>query len=146
MTVPNRETVRDAFVTLLSTALVGSGKPCKSVLGYPADRISSSPLVCVSSLSATSEKTAKASWGWQFQFNVEILVRWKDSGSWTQAKAEDKLDEIWVLIGGVIEANQKTANWSTLEVTGDACDMVAISGDTYRREVITVNVGGVRAA
>ena len=146
MTVPNRETVRDALVTLLSAALVGVGKPCKSVLGYPADRISASPLVCVSSTTATSEKIAKASWGWQFQFNVEILVRWKDSGTWTQASAEDKLDAIWVIIGGVIEANQSNANWQVLEVAEDTCDMVAISGNSYRREVIRINVGGVRAA
>lgn len=146
MTVPNRETVRDAFVALLTTALVGTGKPCQSVLGYPADRISSSPLVCVSSATASSDKIAKASWGWQFQFNVEILVRWKDTGTWTQAKAEDKLDAIWVIIAGVIEANQSNANWSTLEVVGDTCDMVAISGDSYRREVIQVNIGGVTAA
>ncbi len=146
MTVLNRETVRDAFVTLLSTALVGSGKPCKSVLGYPADRISGSPLVCVSSLTASEEKLAKASWGWQFVFNVEILVRWKDTGSWTQAKAEDKLDEIWVIIAGVIEANQGNANWDVLEVAEDACDMVAISGDSYRREVLQVQIGGVRTA
>lgn len=146
MTVPNRETVRDAFTALLSAALVGSGKPCKSVLGYPADRISGSPLVCVSSTSASEEKFAKSSWGWQFQFNVEILVRWKDTGSWTQAKAEDKLDEIWVIVAGVIEANQSNANWEVLEIVEDTCDMVAISGDNYRREVIKVNVGGVRTA
>ena len=146
MTVPNRETVRDALVTLLSAALVGTGKPCKSVLGYPADRISSSPLVCVSSTTATSEKIAKVSWGWQFQFNIEILVRWKDSSSWTQANAEDKLDAIWVIVGGVIEANQSNANWQVLEVVEDTCDLVAISGDSYRREVIRINVGGVRAA
>ena len=54
--------------------------------------------------------------------------------------------EIWVLIAGVIEANQSNANWSTLEIVEDTCDMVAISGDSYRREVITVNVGGVRPA
>ena len=146
MTVPNRETVRDALVTLLSAALVGVGKPCKSVLGYPAARISASPLVCVSSTTATSEKIAKASWGWQFQFNIEILVRWKDSSSWTQANAEDKLDAIWVIVGGVIEANQSNANWQVLEVVEDTCDLVAISGDSYRREVIRINVGGVRAA
>ena len=146
MTVPNRETLRDALTALLSAALVGTGKPCKSVLGYPADRISSSPLVCVSNGTATSEKIAKDSWGWQFQFTIEILVRWKDSGSWTQAKAEDKLDEIWVLVAGVIEDNQSTANWSVLEIVDDSCDMVAISGDSYRREVIQVNVGGVRTA
>ena len=146
MTVLNRETVRDAFVALLSTALVGSGKPCKSVLGYPADGISGSPLVCVSSLTASEEKLAKASFGWQFVFNVEILVRWKDTGSWTQAKAEDKLDEIWVIIAGVIEANQGNANWDVLEVTEDTCDMVAISGDSYRREVMRVQIGGVRTA
>ena len=146
MTVPNRETVRDAFVTLLNTALVGTGKPCKSVLGYPADRISGSPLVCVSSLTASEEKLHKAGWGWQFVFNVEVLVRWRETGSWTQLNAEDKLDEIWVLIAGVIEDNQDNANWSVLEITEDACDMVAISGDSYRREVIQVNVGGVRTA
>ena len=146
MTVPNRETVRDAFTALLAAALVGTGKPCKSVLGYPADRISGSPLVCVSSLTAAEEKLHKAGWGWQFVFQVEILVRWKDSTSWTQANAEDKLDAIWVIIAGVIEANQSNANWDVLEVTEDACDMVAISGDSYRREVMQVQIGGVRTA
>ena len=146
MTVPNRETVRDAFVTILSTALVGTGKPCKSVLGYPAARISSSPLVCVSSLSASEEKLSKASFGWQFVFQMEILVKWKDGTSWTQANAEDKLDEIWVIIAGVIEANQGNANWSVLEITEDTCDMVAISGNSYRREVMQVQIGGVRTA
>ena len=146
MTVPNRETVRDALVALLNAALVGSGKPCKSVLGYPADRISGSPLVCVSSASASSEKIHKAGWSWQFQLNVEILVRWKDKGSWTQAKAEDKLDEIWVIVAGVIEDNAENANWDVLEVVEDACDKVSIGGNTYRREVIQVNVGGVRVS
>ena len=146
MTVPNRETVRDAFTALLSAALVGTGKPCQSVLGYPADRISGSPLVCVSSVSASEEKTSKATWGWQFVFQVEVLVQWKDTGTWTQAKAEDKLDAIWVIIAGVIEANQSNANWSVLEIIEDTCDMVAISGNSYRREVMQVQIGGVRTA
>ena len=146
MTVPNREVVRDAFTTILSAAVFGAGKPVKQVLNYPADKITSSPVVCVSCLTASGEKLHKDEWGWQFVFQVEVLVRWRDTGSWTQLNAEDKLDEIWVLIAGVIEDNQSNANWSVLEIVEDTCDMVAISGNTYRREVIQVQIGGVRTA
>lgn len=146
MTVPNRETVRDALVALLNTALVGTGKPCKIVQGYPAQTIAGSPVVYVSSASASSEKIHKAGWSWHFQLNVEILVRWRDSGSWTQANAEDKLDEIWVIVAGVIEDNAGNDNWDVLEVVEDVCDKVSIAGDTYRQEVILVNVGGVKVA
>lgn len=144
MSVPNREMLRDAFVTLLSAGLVGTGLPCKQVLSYPASRVDRSPTVLVAVQSARGERMAKASWDFHFVLELEVLVRWKDSGSWTQANAEDKLDEIWAIIMGILADNQITANWGTLQLVSDVCDNVIISGETYRREVIQVDIGQVR--
>ena len=50
MTITNRETVRDALGTLLSAALVGTGKPAQAFYGYMVgDFAGQSPVVVLTS-------------------------------------------------------------------------------------------------
>ena len=145
MAATERETVRDAFVTLLSAALVGSGKPCKAVYGYLANRIDTSPVVCVSSAGAMRQRIAKSSWAYEFLFNVEILVKWKDSSNWAADDAEDKIDEIETDIANVLESNQSTTNWATIDYDGrSATDITNIGGVDYRRETIPVVIASAQ--
>jgi len=139
MAAKERETVRDAFVTLLNTALVGSGKPCKAVYGYLANRLDTSPAVCVSSAGAKRERIAKASWAWEFLFTVEILVPWADKSNWAADDAEDKMDEIETDIADVLESNQSATHWDGIDYDGrSATDITNIGGVNYRRETIPV--------
>lgn len=111
----SRETARDALVTLLEAALVGTGLPVKTVTGSkPADLKGLSPLVCV--LSAGSDRAPLTFTGDQSTFYLDVLVyvQQTDAG-WTRAEAEDAMDSIEVLIAATYETNvRQSAIWDTL--------------------------------
>lgn len=80
--VTNRETVRDAFTTLLSTALVGSGLPVQAVYGYKiGDFQGQSPIVIVGLQVLSAVIEGLPPWPGLFE-------RWELYAPW--------LDEEWV--------------------------------------------------
>lgn len=138
----NRETARDALVTLLNTALVGSGLPASVVYGYQVGDFGGlSPVVVVSS--AGSERNDLTSLGGMvtFRYTIDVFVTYTDGGSWQEDDAEDRLDLIEKAIWDTCQANQVATNWQSLDYDGKTqCDSMIIGGQEYRVERIPIAV------
>lgn len=119
----NRETVRDAFATVLETALVGVGLPVQAVYNYPRGVINQTPTIAVAS-SGTARKPAgigdTRKWINYFVLEVFTFIRDADEASgWTEALVEDNLDLIDKKIADVVSDNQVNAAWLSLSFTID---------------------------
>lgn len=135
----DRETARDALATLLTAALVGSGKPAQAVYNYRKGEWSGLfPVVEVSSRTSTRTQMTRAGSRATFGLQVDVYVLYAlDDGTWTEALAEDALDEIEHLIAGAVEQNQTTAPWKSLSYAGNSERMdVTIGGVPYIWETI----------
>lgn len=114
----SRETARDALVTLLTAALVGTGLPVKTVVGSKVKKLEGlTPLVSV--LSSGTERVRLTFMGDHpiFDLTVQSWVLQEGTG-WTNAQAEDALDRIESLIAGVYEDNREVDEWSVIEYSG----------------------------
>ncbi len=145
MTTTNRETVRDAFVGLLTTALVGTGKPAQAVYGYlKADLGKQSPVVCVASGGTGQEKRAVTSRQKNnFYFNIYTFTLYAKDATYGEDDVEDIVDLLEMTIRSTIAANLSNQYWSFIEYDGrSTTDSVIISGEEYRREIIPVQLDG----
>lgn len=134
----DREVVRDALAGLLTTALVGTGKPCKEVVGYKPSTITKAPLVAVLSAGAKRGYDSVGHMAAIFYFAIVSFVPDADAASsWTENNVEDRLDAIEKAIAGVVEANRSTANWTDLDYSDEqsVVEDVTISGAPYTTEV-----------
>lgn len=126
----NRETARDALVSLLTAKLVGDGLPVKTVQGSKLRTLEGNwPAVVV--LSAGSERIPLTFQGDQtkFYFRVQSVVQQSSGDTWDNADAEDAIDEIEKLIAEVYEDNDATANWELLRISGrTTVTEVAVAG------------------
>jgi hypothetical protein len=133
----SRESARDALVTLLSASLVGTGLPCKTVTGSKVEELTGlTPLTAVLSAGSVRERMTFQGDRPTFKLNVQVWVRQACDG-WTNAEAEDALDEIESIIAGVYESNRRTDNWEMLEYAGNTTVVeVSVSGVKYYLEII----------
>lgn len=133
----SRESTRDALVALLTTTLVGAGLPVKTVTGAKVTDLSGlTPLVAV--LSAGTLRRARPINHPTFHLEVQVWVRQECTG-WTNAQAEDALDEIEALISSVFEDNRATGNWAILEYRGASeIKEFPVAGIAYYTESIPV--------
>lgn len=114
----NRETIRDALVTLLSAALVGAGKLAETCTGSKVtDLTAKTPLVAVFGRGSGRERPPFFEGVPTFYLEIQVLVRQAYTG-WTNAEAEDRLDAIEAVIAGVILTNGVTANWRQIDYDG----------------------------
>ncbi len=137
----NRETIRDALTTLLTTALVGTGLPASAVFGYQVGNFTASPVVTVSS--ASSERSDLTAIGGQaiFRLQIDVFVLYTDKGDWNEDDAEDRLDLIEKTIWDTLQANQRTANWESLDYDGKTeCASIVIGGKEWRTERSIVSI------
>lgn len=132
----SRETARDALVVDLTTALVGTGLPVKTVKGSKVTDLEGlTPLVSV--LSAGTKRVRGTFTGDvpTFYLEIQVWVRQACTG-WTNAQAEDALDEIEALIAAVYESRGQ-ANWEALEYNGPSRVVeMAVAGNEYYVERI----------
>jgi len=137
----SREAARDALVTLLSAALVGTGKPVKTVSGSKVESLEgATPLVVV--LSRGSERERLTFQGDRATFYM-VIQTWvlQSASGWTQAQAEDAVDSIEALIAATLEANQGTANWEILAYEGRSTILEAVvAGVPYYVETTPIAV------
>lgn len=144
----NRETVRDAMVALLATALVGGGLPVKTVTGNKVVTLEGlTPLVSV--LSAGSFRTPQSmeSDGYDAAFFLEVQV-WvlQAVTGWTNAQAEDTMDDIEKRIADTYQANAITASWDMVEyASATTVTEMAVAGIPYYMERIPTVVRLVNA-
>ena len=142
MTITNRETKRDALVTLLTAGMVGSGKPAQAVYGYlVGDFGGLSPVVVVASSGSEREQRAVTSRQKNtFYFTVYSFVLYAENGTdWGEDDCEDRIDLLEKTIAEIISDNRSTTNWAFLEIDGRSeVDSVLIAGSEYRREAMSL--------
>ena len=141
----SRSVARKGLASLLTTALVGTGKPAQAVYAYQVgDFAGQSPVVVVSSgpmlrLRDTMGECYRS----RFELHVYTFVLYADPDSgWTESDAEDALDTIEAAIADVLLTNTRyTGYWDRIEYA-DATqpDGVEIGGAEYRRELIKLTV------
>lgn len=144
MTIANRETGRDALVSLLSTALVGTGKPATAVFGYrKGDFDGASPVVTVTSNGTGQEQkaiTSRQKNEFFYEITTFTLYALKDT-TWGEDDTEDRMDLLEKTIRETIAGNVSTVNWAFLEYAGKSEIYDAlISGVKYCMEVIPVRM------
>lgn len=144
----NRETIRDALASVLTTALVGSGLPVQAVYGYKVGDFSSqSPVVVVTSAGSdrTRPGTFETKWNTAVRLDIWVFIHYANidrAGTvvWTEANTDDRLD--------LIEKEIADALLDSPDL-GGVCDEVMPAGETqigeenfggrlYRTEVIPV--------
>ncbi len=142
----SRETARDALVTLLTAALVGTGLPVKTVTGSKVTSLSGlTPLVSVLSAGTFREKMTYKGDMPTFGLEVQVWVLQETTG-WTNAQAEDALDSIEALIAGVIQDNRGGDVWEALEyLNPSVVHEMEVSGTPCYMERIPLSVKLVKA-
>jgi hypothetical protein len=99
---------------LLAAQLVGAGLPVKTVTGSKVDDLAGlTPLVAVLSGGTTRERMTFVGTKPTFYLELQVWVLQATTG-WTNAQAEDALDQIESLIADVFADNVNTGNWTTL--------------------------------
>lgn len=140
----SRKTVREQFAAVLSSALVGSGKPVQALYDYQiGDFDGQSPVVVVTS--GPIERTRlSAGPGWQSRVTLYVysfVVYAVPGTAWTEADAEDSMDTIETAIADAILANTTSSYWHHITYAGTTVtDGVEIGGVEYRREIIPVQL------
>ena len=136
----NRETVRDEFASILSTALVGDGLPVKEVVGYRSGIITKSPTIEVASSGTARQKLGV---GYTKKFNnffcLEVFAFVRDADAtngWTEAQVEDLLDLLDKKIADVVGDNLVNQYWLNisfaLDTENPVPEMSEIFEDTQR--------------
>lgn len=140
--VINREVVRDQLAALLTTAMVGPGKPAEAVYNHQVgDFNGKSPVVVVTSV-GTGRGSAIVANTTVFLLEVITFVLYAlEDGTWTEAQSEDRLDLLEKSISDVVVDANDTGIWLSVEFNGEsAIDGVEIGGDEYRYEVIPLRI------
>ena len=146
MAAINREVSRDALEALLETALVGTELPAQAVYNYQiGDFAGQSPVVTVSSGGSLRSRRTITNTNWDnvFYLNVHVFVLYAepDNVNWTDAHAEDALDDIERRIADVLMINRSTANWDVINYAGRSNRIsIDIGGDEYSTEIIPTQV------
>jgi hypothetical protein len=145
MSVASRKAVRAKLAELLSNELVTVSGLVQAVYDYRVgDFGGQSPVVVVSSGGSRRPPFTFQGTKPMYRFMVYVFVVYNtEDGNWTEADAEDALDDIEQEISEVVSANDGLDSfWTSLEVSDaySETDSVTIGGVEYRREVIEVFV------
>lgn len=143
MITSSRKLARKHLASLLQAALTGSGKPVQAVYdNQVGDFGGQSPVVVVSSGGSLRERLTYQGQKSKYLLDIHVFVLYADeASSWTEAMAEDALDDIEELIQGVINDNQRSTYWESLTMTAASeTGGVVIGGKEYRSELIGVRV------
>ena len=137
MSTTSRKAARKQLASILQTALVGTGLPAQAVYdNQVGDFQGQSPVVVVSSGGTLWERFTAQGMKPKFALTIHVFVLYADeAGTWTEADAEDALDDIDQIIGQTISANQKSDYWQALTYANPTqTGSVEIGGKEYRTE------------
>jgi predicted alternative tryptophan synthase beta-subunit len=110
-----RQAAREQLGSLLSTALVGTGKLAQAVYDYRiGDFAGLSPVVTVSSRGSIHPPMTVRGLRGSYRLQVDTFVAYAATG-WTEADSEDALDAIEAVIAGVIAANPTSTAWNSID-------------------------------
>jgi hypothetical protein len=141
MAQPTRETARDALAALLTSSLSGV---CQAVYAYQVgDFEKRSPVVVITGASAQRERESYGGtyWATTFRYDIHSFVLYTQGTTWTEADAEDAIDDIEQAIAGMVDSNTSGTIWDYLSFAGETqMDSVIIGGEEYKHERIPVQV------
>lgn len=140
----SRKIARKTLAGLLTTELMSNQSLAQAVYDHQVgDFQGQSPVVVVySGGSSRSGGTFQGSLK-NFWLNVQVFVLYATTdGAWTEANAEDALDDISGAIFDVLDAQRVTAAWEAIEAErpSDTGSLLTISGVEYRTELIRLKV------
>lgn len=140
MTVASRAEAREALASLLSNSVEAAAEVHAHKAG---DLAGKSPVLVV--LSAKSGRPKLTNRGSRSEFFLEVhsfVLDALQDGSWTEAQAEDKLDEIEQQVAQAVANNQENGDWNTIDYEGETkIREVIIGGNAYLEEIIPIKVG-----
>jgi len=133
----SREASRDALVTLLSAGLVGVGLPVKTVTGSKVESLEGlTPLVSVLSAGTLRERVTFKGDMPEFYLEVQVWVSQAQTG-WTNAQAEDAIDNIEARIAAIYDSARNTDNWAVVDYDGrTTVTEASVAGTLYYLERI----------
>lgn len=135
----SRETVRKEIAGLFE-ALVPAAEV---VYDYQAAEFNGkSPVVMITSAGTSRMNFTAEGMKARVFFGVHLFVLHADPDSgWTEADAEDKLDQVEYEVSLILESNQRNQYWEAIEWEGSSIiDKITVSGDPYLYEVIPIAV------
>lgn len=135
-----RANARVRIAGMLQTALVGTGKPAQAVYSYQvSDFGGQSPVVVVWSGSTLPKQMTARFTERQHWINVMIFSLYAD-GTWTEADAENAVDDIAEKIYDTLDNNQVSPDWNAIACEQSEPGSVEIGGAEYRTELIRVRI------
>lgn len=135
----SRETVRKELAGLFESLTPAA----QAVYDYQAAEFEGkSPVVMITSAGTTRMNLTTQGMKARIFFGVHIFVLHADPDSgWTEADAEDALDQVEYEVSLILEAHQRTSYWESIEWEGSSIiDKITVSGDPYLYEVIPIAV------
>lgn len=145
MATKSRESFRDAFATMLSTAVTGAGQPVQTVYNYFKGALAGeSPVVLVTSGSILRKIAGMGTQQYAMRVGLNLLVMVADGPSATSGNTEqgvdDLMDTIEAKIADVVSANQNNDGvWNDLKYTDQPSEPVQgkdLDGHPYVVEII----------
>lgn len=137
----SRKLARKHLAGVLQGVLVGPGLLVQAVYdNQVGDFGGQSPVVVVYSGGTQREKMTFEGTKAGFSMIIQTFVLYADeAGTWTEADAEDALDDIELVISQAIQANQGSDYWAKINQNGmSTTGSVEIGGKEYRTERIEV--------
>ena len=144
----SRKTARKALAVLLTSALVGTGKPAQACYAYPPADFVESPMIFIRSAgTATQRKGIGQTKGFN-RFFLEIMVYVLAANyetGWTQEAVADALDDIEAGVRDVLLTNPTNAAWTNLGIPDQVSEVYHLSADqsggvVFDAEIIRVEV------
>lgn len=136
----DRSAVEEKLAQLLTTKLVGPGKPVQEVFDHDPDDIDKkSPVLIIESIPSNRRNPEKSKRNASLLYlNVHILVIYASkTESWTARNSRKALNLIEKGVCEVVADNNETDVWMNLDFNGQGSyEDIKMSGQQYRYEVI----------
>jgi hypothetical protein len=150
MSATSRKVSRIALAGLLSTALIGVGKPTQEVLAYPPRKITKSPLVFLRSAGRARRRRGIGQTKLLNRFRLEIMIYVAAASAETEGpdpdESADALDDIEATVSDVLADNPSNAAWMLLNMLEEEMSNIYrlsaqdTGGKPYDVEIIPVEV------
>lgn len=142
MATTNRKTERGTLKTLIETAMVGAGLPLQAVYGYQTVAFAKAKQLAtmvLASAGTQGDVRHAGNAGVTFYFYLHAFVLYEKGAGWTETQSEDRIDDIEYALRALLKANTTSTKKYALEGRTQIGSLV-LSGEEYRREVLTVSV------
>jgi hypothetical protein len=149
MAIKTRKEGRQALAALLTSEMVGTGKPLQAFYRYLIEDFEGeSPVGCIGSSSILGvPNTFGGTLYPEFGYNILIFTTRTDAGSGDEEASEDQADDIAMALFNVISANRKKkGDWECLDYVEPGSQIVPWTspgtGGKYWLEILPVRMAG----